>query len=408
MKRQSLFSGPFLMVIGVSLCDSMSHMMLQFMISSYAVDIGIAATLAAALVSIISVASLLMRPVAGWLVDALNQKRLLVFAMAASCVAMLLYYFAADFWSLLLARLVHGLSYGLSAVAAVTIAGALVPRERIGSGIAIYGMGNTVSVIFATKIAQLIIRAGGASWMFAACLIFSGCGLLLAALLPASPKRPKQAGRRSLRELLESLYTRQALPFAGLSMLFSLSQAINSAFLVIYFRESAACGRYIGDSGITMMIWGVAIFACRPLVGKLYDRFGLVPAAVACMGCGALYMVVLGITPNVYVTYLATFFFGGMCGCSSSVLQAAAYAAAPRERKGAANSTNLMGGDIGSSLGGVVFGWTVTAFASNSLPTRGYQISYLLCTIPLLIAIAFCLIMRKSRLLRPLPATELV
>jgi len=153
MEKQTLWSRPFLMIMAVSLCDSMSHMMLQFMISSYAVQIGIAASLAATLVSIISVSSLVMRPIAGRLVDALNQKWLLVLSMATTCGAMVLYFFAADFWSLLIARLMHGLSYGLSTVASITIAGALVPKDRIGSGIAIYGMGNTVSVIFGTKIA---------------------------------------------------------------------------------------------------------------------------------------------------------------------------------------------------------------------------------------------------------------
>lgn len=399
MEKQALWTRPFLMIIAVSLCDSMSHMMLQFMISSYAVQIGIAASLAATLVSIISVSSLVMRPVAGRLVDALNKKWLLVLSMATTCGAMVLYFFAADFWSLLIARLTHGLSYGLSTVAAITIAGALVPKDRIGSGIAIYGMGNTVSVIFGTKIAQIIIRLGGNQWMFASCLVFSAAALLLSLFLPSVDKKEREKQHFNVREVLSNLFAKQAIPFAGLSMLFSLSQAINAAFMVIYFNESARLGRNIGDPGIVMMLWGIAIFIYRPFVGKLYDRFGLAPTTVMCMGGGTLYMLLLSCTPNAVVTYLGTIVLGGLCGCSTSALQAASYEASPPEKKGAASSTNLIGSDVGSAIGGIIFGWTVTAFSDPILPLRGYQVSYILCTIPLITAVTTCVIWRNSRVL---------
>jgi len=378
----------------VSLCDSMSHMMLQFMISSYAVQIGIAASLAATLVSIISVSSLMMRPIAGRLVDALNQKWLLVLSMATTCGAMVLYFFAADFWSLLIARLMHGLSYGLSTVASITIAGALVPKDRIGSGIAIYGMGNTVSVIFGTKIAQVIIRLGGNQWMFASCLMFSVAALILSLFLPNGEKKQRQAKAFQFRQLFANLFAKQAIPYASLSMMFSLSQAINSAFMVIYFNESARMGRDIGDPGIVMMLWGIAIFIYRPFVGKMYDRFGLAPTTVMCMGGGTLYMLLLSCTPNAIATYLGTVILGGLCGCSTSALQAASYEASPKEKKGAASSTNLIGSDIGSAIGGSLFGWSVTTFSVPNLPLRGYQISYVLCTIPLIVEIVSCMFMQ--------------
>lgn len=395
MKKQSLWSAPFVLVTLVSLFDSMSHMMLQFMISSYAVDIGISQALAATIVSLIGVTALVMRPAAGWMLDTFRQKRLLAASMAGISVAMLLYLLAGDFWTLLAARLVHGLCYGLSAVASVTIAGSLVPQERIGSGIAVFGMGNTFSVISATKIAQGIYAAFGSRGLFAVCLGCALCGFALSLLLPdvGVPRTEKHAFRLPIEK--------QALPFALLSLLFSGSQAINSAFMVIYFRAAAETGRLIGDAGITLMIWGIAIFICRPFVGKLYDKLGVVPAVSICMTCSALYMVALGLTPSAAVTYFCTLLFGGLGGCSSSVVQAAAYASSPQSSKGAANSTNLMGTDIGTFLGGVVSGWCVTAFSSASAPLRGYQISWVLCVIPLALAIAFCLVFRRSRMLRP-------
>lgn len=404
MKNNTLWSLPFLMMILISAFDSMGHMMLQFMISSYAVDIGISAALAATLVSVISVSSLVMRPVAGALVDALNKKRLLIGSLVGLCAAMVCYLFAHNFVTLLLARLIHGLSYGITTVAAVTIAGSLVPRDRIGSGIAIYGMGNTISVIFGTKVAQLIYGAGGAKWLFSACLLCSACGLLLAVFLPL--RNQSRKGGFSLKATLLNVFTKEALPFALLNGLFSGSQAINSAFMVIYFTLRASLGKGIGDAGITLMIWGIAIFVVRPLVGRMYDRLGFVPSVSICMTCSTLYMVVLALSPGPWFTYLATFVIGGFGGCSGSVLQSATYESAPLGRKGAANSTQLMGSDIGAALGGVLAGWSVTYFARDELPLFGYQVSWLLCCLPLILAIVLAVLFRKLNVVRPASRME--
>ncbi|MBR6425510.1 MAG: MFS transporter [Oscillospiraceae bacterium] len=399
MKKESLWSLPFVMMILISVFDSMGHMMLQFMISSYAIDIGIAEALAATLVSVISISSLLMRPVAGRLVDALNKKRLLIASLAGLSLAMVGYLLSFNFVTLLLARLIHGLCYGITTVASVTIAGSLVPRDRIGSGIALYGMGNSVSVIFATKIGQIIYGAGGARALFSAGLFCALCALALAIALPLKNQVPEKK-RFQIKDALQGLFAKEALPYAFMNALFSGSQAINSAFMVIFFGLRTELGKSAGDAGITLMIWGIAIFIVRPLVGKLYDKLGFVPSVSLCMSCSTLYMVVLALSPSPLFTYLATLLIGGFGGSSATVLSSATYESAPAARKGAANSTQLMGSDIGTAIGGVLCGWSVAHFVSNTDPLFRYRISWLLCCIPLLIAIAFAVLLRKKPFFR--------
>lgn len=151
----------------------------------------------------------------------------------------------------------------------------------------------------------------------------------------------------------------------------------------------------MGTAGVFYMVWGLTLFLARPIAGKLFDKYGLVPIESLCLICFFAFMMLISSSTSWTATLIAavvgSFGFGG----SVPVLQAAAFNSAPPEKKGAANSTNLMGGDLGNALGGVFYGYVATWFVKAGQPSYGYQVSFRIAGIICLLALVYMFILMK-------------
>ncbi len=372
--KTSIWSLPFVLLMVINFFDTVCFQMLRAMMTQYALDIGIATARAAMLSSVLSIASLVMRPVAGRLVDTKNNKRVMILAYAGMTVTMLLYFAAKSYAVLMAVRILNGVFYGVSAVCTVTIAGTLLPEDKMGSGIGMFGMGLAVAVTFSSMIG-IWFYSFGANALFGASLGCALACLLLSVFIPDVPR--KLSGEtKSVGEIVRGLFSKEALPIAALNLAFCLAHSVMGVFLVVYFNARTAEGITMGTAGVFYMVWGLTLFAARPIAGKLYDRYGLVPIESLCLVCFCVFLLLISVSTSWTVTLIAavigSFGFGG----SVPVLQAAAFTSAPPERKGAANSTNLMGGDLGAALGGVFYGYVATWFARPEQPSFGYQMAF--------------------------------
>ena len=336
-----------------------------------------------------------MRPGAGRLVDALDNKRVMCFAYLGTLITMGLYFFAKSFWPLMLVRLLNGIFYGVSAVCTVTIVGSLLPKDRVGSGIGMFGMGLVVSVTFSSMVG-IWVYSFGPTVLFAASACCAAICLVLSFFIP-DIQRPLNRGKdQSFGQILSGLFAKEALIPSLLHMIMNFGQAAMGVFLIVYFNTQNAAGIPIGSASVFFLFWGVMLFAARPVAGRLYDRFGLVPTMILCLSCFAIFNLVISYSTNVVTTYLIALVGSFGYGGAIPALQAAAFSAAPAERKGAANSTELMGSDIGSALGSYSIGWVVSLFASADAPGVGYQMAFRFCVIPVCIAIVISILLIRN------------
>ena len=396
-KRTTIWSLPFVLLMIVNFFDTICFQMLRAMMTQYALDIGIVTAQAAILSSVLSIASLVMRPVAGRLMDTLNNRRVMIFAYLGMALTMALYFVARTYPLLLLVRLLNGVFYGISAVCTVTIAGTLLPEDKMGSGIGMFGMGLAVAVTFSSMIG-VWLYGFGEKVLFGASLSCILACLILSILIPNVPRK-LETQKKPVLQIIKGLFSREALPIAMLNMTFCLAHSVMGVFLVVYFGARNSEGIHMGTAGTFYMIWGLTLFAARPISGKLYDKYGLVPIETLCLSCFCAFMFLISASTSWPMTIAAaiigSFGFGG----SVPVLQAAAFTSAPPERKGAANSTNLMGGDLGAALGGVFYGAVATYFTRADQPSYGYQMSFRVAGIICLLAMVYLLfLMRHPRL----------
>ena len=378
----------------INFFDTVCFQMLRAMMTQYALDIGIVTAKAAVLSSVLSIASLIMRPVAGRLVDTKKNKRVMVFAYIGMAATMVLYFFAKNYAMLMIVRVLNGVFYGISAVCSVTIAGNLLPEDKMGSGIGIFGLGLAFAVTFSSMIG-IWFYSFGPKALFAASLGCATACLVLSLMVPDVPRKLNTTDK-TFSEIVRGLFAKEAIPIAVLNLIFSLAHSVMGVFLVVFFNARTAEGINMGTAGVFYMVWGLTLFAARPISGKLFDRFGLVPIETISLICFGIFMLLISSSTSWFMTLAAaiigSFGFGG----SVPVLQAAAFNSVPAEKKGSANSTNLMGGDLGTALGGLFYGQVATWFVREGQQSFGYQMSFRVAGVICLVALVYMFILKKS------------
>lgn len=395
-KGKSIWSLPYILMIAISLFDTLSYMMVVYVITQYSVDIGIKASVASIIVSAMSVATLVMRPFGGRLLDRFNPKKVLTIAFAGVVVTMLLYFVAKSFVALLLVRILHGICYAITTLATVALVGEMLPIEKMGSGMAWYGIGLVTGITLGSVIGtNLYFGPAGAKGLFTACLIAAVAAFVLCFFIPNKKKAPTAPAQKlPLGQQISGMFCREALPAALCNFLFMFAQAAYGAYIMVFINSMGAS---VGAIGTFYLVWGLALYVARPLAGAIYDKLGLSTAMTFCMVCFAGFLVVVSFTTSPIMTYAAAILGSLGYGGAMPVMQAAANSCASPERRGVANSTQLVGGDVGSFIGTLVAGAIVGIFSIDGVAVASsYRAAFLLSLVPLAILVGICISRRKQ------------
>lgn len=108
--------------------------------------------------SIFVLGAVLVRPVAGRLIDRFGKKKMLVLGLFMFLV-MLLFYFPVNNLPLLLAiRFLHGFSFGISTNATSTIAAHIIPASRRGEGMGYFATSTNLAMAIGPFFGMMISR----------------------------------------------------------------------------------------------------------------------------------------------------------------------------------------------------------------------------------------------------------
>lgn len=390
-KGKSIWSWPYILMIAISLFDTLSYMMVVYVITQYSVDIGIKASVASVIVSAMIVSTFMMRPFGGRLLDRFNPKKVLTIAFGGLVVTMLLYFVAKSFVALLLVRILHGICYSITTLATVALVGEMLPVEKMGSGMAWYGIGLVTGITLGSVIGtNLYFGPAGSNGLFTATLISAAAAFVLCFFIPNKKKAPAAPVEKlPLGKQIAGMFCREALPAATCNFMFMFAQAAYGAYIMVFVNSM---GAGVGDIGTFYLVWGLALYVARPLAGAIYDKLGLAKAMVFCMICFAAFLLVISFTTSPIMTYAAAILGSVGYGGAMPVMQAAANSCTTPERRGVANSTQLVLGDVGSFIGTLVAGGIVGIFSIDGVAvTSSYRAAFLLSLIPLAVLLAICI-----------------
>ncbi len=319
-----------------------------------------------------AIAILLIRPFSGYLVDLYSRKKILLLSFACYVLIFFGYFWATTILIFVLVRFMHGITWGLSTVSSSTLAIDLVPTERRAEGIGYYGTFMNVAMAIGPFIAIHIYNIYGFDILLW-CAIAMGILGVIAVMFIKAPKRPK-VERQKIS--LDRFFLLRAWPIFINQLLPCFAWGTIGPFVAQYGKEIS-----IPNAGIYFLFWAGGIILSRIFAGKLVDRGYIHLVNMSAMGIVAVAFAVFSFYHNIYAFCGAGLFIGVGFGMMFPALQTLYINMAPNNQRGTANSTYLVGFDVGLALGMLIGGYISGIWSFSIL----FMVASLLCVLSVFI-----------------------
>ncbi len=388
VRRESLWSAPYVLMLAVSLLVSTGHYMLMSTLPLYAVKLSGNNAMAGLMVTLLTISALLFRPFFGNLMDRRGRKIVLVTGAAILMAVSLLYNLIVMMSLILIIRFVQGMGFSAHTTSSGTIIADIVPPARLSEGIGYYGMANTIATAIGPAVGLGLMEKYGYKTLFI-CVFILSIASFVSTLLVNYEKRPgktESSGRAAVSGnpitagnvgntgSPEKAPAGKREPFLEVT---SLRPSLVMFFIAIVFGgiityiPAFGIARKIENIGVFFTVYALAVLAARSFTGRIADRHGFTMVMIPAMISLCLSMVILAFGRSLPVVLLAGAFFGFGYGTTYPLTNAIIIRLCPPARKGAATATIFASMDIGIGLGAMVWGWV------NQL--SGFTAVYLAC-----------------------------
>ena len=295
-----------------------------------------------------AIALMFVRPFSGYIVDIYSRKKILLVAFTCYVLIFFGYFYATTVLLFVLVRFMHGITWGLSTVSSSTLAIDVVPSERRAEGIGYYGTFMNVAMAIGPFIA-IHIYNNYSFQVLLWCAIFMGMlGIGAVAFIKAPPKPRVEREKMSL----DRFFLLKGWPIFLNQLLPCFAWGTIGPFVAQY-------GKLIGipNAGIFFLFWAGGIIASRVFAGKLVDKGKIHEVNVVAMAIVAISFLVFATVHNIVAFCASGLFIGVGFGMMFPALQTLYINLAPNNKRGTANSTYLIGFDLGLALGMLIGGY---------------------------------------------------
>ena len=383
-EHYSVWTRPFIIITVTNFALFFAFQMLNPVLPLYLKQLGATDTVIGVFGAFMSVGSLLMRPVAGRLLDRYGRKYILIIGAVFITVLIQAYAWVKVVALLTLLRFLHGVSWSFTVTGCNTVATDSIPRQRMGQGMAWYGLSNAMAQAISPAIGLALFAAMG--FHFTANM--STLIMVLVVLLALRyPYRPDQIHREPPEEGADKtvfIEPTAVLPSIIVGCMTMTMFAI-TGFISLY-------GTSLGleHIGFFFVFYALGILCVRPVLASVIERTGPITVLLPCLVLAFIGVSLLGFAHSLPPILLAGFIYGIGWGAVQTSLQTMAVMRAPASRYGAANGTFFIGFDLGMGIGSLVAGVLSQHF--------GYGTMYHL--ISLMVVAAFMLSLYARRTIR--------
>ena len=312
------------------------------------------------------VAVLSVRPMTGFVADALPRKKVYIVSYAIFVLSFTGYFFITQSLVLfILLRIFHGFSFGMLTTAGNTLVIDVMPSSRRGEGLGYYGVTNNLAMAFGPMVGLFVISAGSYTLLFLTSLLTGIVGLTLGAFVRV-PRR-EFAPLREFKLSADRFFLKEGVRACIAFFMLAIPYGMTTSYMAMY-ADSAGIKQ---NAGLFFTVMAAGLIASRLNSGKRVDRgyitetitMGIVIAFVGAMGEAVLSTVAAWSIVAGYVTYFVTaFLFGYGYGTMFPAYNTLFINLAPHTRRATANATYLTGWDVGIG-GGMLLGGYISEYA---------------------------------------------
>lgn len=292
------------------------------------------------------VATLIIRPFSGFVVDSFDRKTVLTLCFFFFFLCFSGYLGAGTLLMFFIVRTMHGIPYGATTVANSTVAIDVLPSSRRNEGLGYYGLSNNLAMAIAPSVGIYIYHlTDNFALLFWLSLGLAFLGFLCSTSVKL-PKREKVEGKPKLS--LDHFFLGRAWLLAINIFFFGACWGVMSNYVALYGKQELDI---TDGTGVFFMILSAGLFVSRLFGAKslrkgLLTRNALVGVLISLAGYCLFAFVV---TP--WSFYLSALLIGLGNGQMYPAFLNMFVKVARHDQRGTANSSILISWDLGMGLG---------------------------------------------------------
>ena len=271
---EKIFTKSFFLIFGALLFTALVMYALMSTVTEYATSMGTTATIAGLVSGIYIFGGLCSRIYSGNALERIGWKRTALIFMTIHFLACLLYFIVNDVTLLLIVRFIHGIGFGASANAIVTIATAILPKKRFSEAFGYFMLGTTIAVGLGPYISGFLYDAVGSVGCFTVASVFSAIALLCMILIDVGDQNSESdvevPAKKENYSLFEKIFEYKAIPVSFFTALTSLGYVSILSFYRLYAAEVNLTTAF----SWFFIIYSIVLILSRPIAGKIQDNGG--------------------------------------------------------------------------------------------------------------------------------------
>lgn len=322
------------------------------------------------------IGTILCRPFAGRLIDGLDKRIILLISSVLFFIIMGLFNLTTSLQTIFVLRGLHGAIFALGTTVMAALAVVVLPASRKGEGINMFAVFSNIAMVLGPAVGLYTLQVYGSSALYIFLTIMTALAFILSNVirLPKELAKPKQKSSKgwSISQFIE----KRSLPWALMGLFIGFTY---SGVLVFIPIELNSMGAGVWGS-VFFALFALMIIISRPLVGKVYARYGSRFVIYPGVGLFIVGLAILGVVSTPVGIICTAPLLGLGYGAAQPAFQALAVQSAPIERAGVSTATYFLALDIAVGVGSVIL-----ALIANAL---GYQYLYQITSLIMIIALA--------------------
>ena len=349
MKNNS-YKKDFILILAASFCYLACSMLVSPIIIGFGKSLGASDVLTGIASGTMSICALICRPIVGNLADKTSKYKLTFFGGTLMLISCIGYVVAPTPLFIAAARAVCGIGFCCCSVCMSTWVSGLLPPDKIGSGIGIFGTMNALGMAIAPALGIFVYQRAGYRAAFVVSVLFAALLVVLIQFVgnKGEPEARKEKAGSERFELIE----KTAIPTAIQILLAVLPYCAIQSFLVNYIED---LGLPV-SSKLFFPSYAVVLFTLRILFRDSFDKKPFSFFAKVCTLSALLGLACLFFMKNNVLLILAAVFTAGGYGIMNSACMSTAIRLADKRKRGLAVGTFYIGLDVGMASGPIIGG----------------------------------------------------
>lgn len=359
--KQTLWSKDFILAFLSNLTLFFAFYILVPTLPFYVTQtLGATESIAGVVLSLYTVAALLIRPFSGFLVDKFARKPLYIICYMLFTSVFAGYLVASALTLFIVLRILHGFVFGVITVSSSTLAIDITPSERRGEGIGYFGMSINIAMAIGPMVGLFLYEAYPFEVIFWVSFISSIFGMIVALFIKAPHHKPV-VHKEVLS--LDRFILVKGLPGSIVFFTMAIGYGVITNYIGLYSKEIG-----MGSvSGIFFTIQAIAIVGARLLSGKMVNEGRLTKVILIGTSFLITAFTVLGLGHSPVTYYCCAMLLGLGYGYVAPAFQTMFVNLAQHNRRGTANSTYFTAWDFGIGIGIATGGYVIDNYSFSAL-----------------------------------------